>query len=47
MCDARDIDMAEFLANDEDVVNAHKYTVYDLIANVCHDGQPGKCVGVD
>ena len=37
----RDIDMAEFLANDDEVVAAHKHTVYDLIANICHDGQPG------
>ena len=38
--------MAEFLANDDAVVAAHKHTVYDLIANICHDGQPGKCVCV-
>ncbi len=36
--------MAEFLANDEAVTAAHKHTVYDLIANICHDGQPGVCV---
>ena len=33
--------MAEFLANDDEVVNAHKHTMYDLMANICHDGQPG------
>lgn len=36
--------MAEFLADDDAVVAAHKHTVYDLIANICHDGQPGMCV---
>ncbi len=33
--------MAEFLADDEEVQAAHKHTTYDLIANICHDGQPG------
>ena len=33
--------MAEFLANDDEVVDAHKHTMYDLVANICHDGQPG------
>ena len=39
--DCRDIDMAEFLADDDEVVKAHKHTMYDLVANICHDGQPG------
>ena len=41
-CACRDIDMAEFLADDDEVVKAHKHTTYDLMANICHDGQPGK-----
>ena len=40
----RDIDMAEFLSNDPEVQDAHPHTVYDLIANICHDGHPGKSV---
>jgi U4/U6.U5 tri-snRNP-associated protein 2 len=36
--------MAEFLADDDEVVKAHKHTTYDLIANICHDGQPGEWV---
>ena len=38
---ARDIDMAEFLSSDPEVQDAHPHTVYDLVANICHDGQPG------
>lgn len=38
----RDIDMAEFLSSDPQVQDAHPYSVYDLIANICHDGQPGR-----
>ena len=34
--------MAEFLSGDDDVQAAHKHTMYDLMANICHDGQPGK-----
>ena len=37
----RDIDMAEFLSSDPAIQDAHPHTVYDLIANICHDGQPG------
>ncbi len=37
----RDIDMAEFLSNDKSVQDSHPHTVYDLVANICHDGQPG------
>ena len=33
--------MAEFLSSDPAVQDAHPHTVYDLIANICHDGQPG------
>ncbi len=36
--------MAEFLADDDEVQKAHKNTVYDLIANICHDGQPGTSI---
>ena len=38
---SRDIDMAEFLSSDPEVQDAHPHTVYDLVANICHDGQPG------
>lgn len=41
-CDCRDIDMAEFLSSDPDIQDAHPHTVYDLMANICHDGQPGQ-----
>ncbi len=40
----RDIDMAEFLCSDAQVQDAHPNTVYDLVANICHDGQPGTYV---
>ena len=39
--------MAEFLSSDPDVQDAHPCTVYDLIANICHDGQPGKALSDD
>ena len=34
--------MAEFLSSDPKVQDAHPHSVYDLIANICHDGQPGE-----
>ena len=37
----RDIDMAEFLSSDEGVTEAHPNTVYNLVANICHDGKAG------
>ena len=37
--------MAEFLSSDPAVQDAHPHTVYDLIANICHDGQPGTMSG--
>ena len=33
--------MAELLSSDQEVQDAHPHTVYDLMANICHDGQPG------
>ena len=33
--------MIEFLSSDPAVQDAHPHTVYDLIANICHDGQLG------
>lgn len=33
--------MAEFLSSDPDVQDAHPHTVYDLVANICHDGKAG------
>ena len=38
---SRDIDMAEFLSSDPKIQDAHPHTVYDLVANICHDGQAG------
>lgn len=35
--------MYEYLA--EDVRDKHPYTMYDLVANIVHDGQPGKGKG--
>ncbi len=37
--------MAEFLSSDPGVLEAHPNTVYDLIANICHDGQAGSGKG--
>ena len=37
--------MAEFLSSDPAVQDAHPHTVYDLIANICHDGQAGSGKG--
>lgn len=34
--------MAEFLSSDPEVQDSHPHSVYDLIANICHDGHPGK-----
>jgi hypothetical protein len=34
--------MAEFLSSDPEVQDAHPHSVYDLIANICHDGHPGE-----
>ena len=33
--------MAEFISADPAVVAAHPHTVYDLVANICHDGPAG------
>lgn len=37
----KDMDMAEFISADPAVVAAHPHTVYDLVANICHDGPAG------
>ena len=37
----RNVDMAEYLSSDADVLKAHPCTQYDLIANICHEGSPG------
>ncbi|XP_064404591.1 ubiquitin carboxyl-terminal hydrolase 39-like isoform X2 [Halichondria panicea] len=37
----KDIDMGEFLSSEPKVQASHPHTVYDLVANICHDGQPG------
>ena len=34
--------MAEYLVSDPAVQDAHPHTEYDLIANICHEGEPGK-----
>jgi len=34
--------MAEYLSSDPKVQDAHPHTTYDLIANICHEGDPGK-----
>lgn len=38
----RGVDMAEFLVADPAIQDAHPHTQYDLIANICHEGEPGK-----
>lgn len=40
-CDTfRNVDFGEFLT--PEVKARHKHTIYDLIANIVHDGEPGK-----
>ena len=34
--------MAEYLVSDAAIQDAHPHTQYDLIANICHEGEPGK-----
>lgn len=34
--------MAEYLVSDPAIQDAHPHTQYDLIANICHEGEPGK-----
>ena len=34
--------MAEYLVTDPAIQDAHPRTQYDLIANICHEGEPGK-----
>ena len=34
--------MAEYLVADPTIQDAHPHTQYDLIANICHEGEPGK-----
>lgn len=34
--------MAEYLVSDPAIQDAHLHTQYDLIANICHEGEPGK-----
>ncbi|CAH3045469.1 unnamed protein product [Porites lobata] len=39
------VDMAEYLVSDPAIQDAHPHTQYDLIANICHEGEPGKGAG--
>eukprot|EP00057_Strongylocentrotus_purpuratus_P000880 XP_001185686.2 PREDICTED: U4/U6.U5 tri-snRNP-associated protein 2 isoform X1 [Strongylocentrotus purpuratus] len=41
----KNIDLAEMLLDDPEVLAAHKYTTYDLVANIVHQGQPGRGKG--
>ena len=34
--------MAEYLVSDPAIQDSHPHTQYDLIANICHEGEPGK-----
>ena len=38
----RGVDMAEYLVSDPAIQDTHPHTQYDLIANICHEGEPGK-----
>ena len=38
----RGVDMAEYLVSEPAIQDAHPHTQYDLIANICHEGEPGK-----
>lgn len=38
----RGVDMAEYLVSDPVIQDTHHHTQYDLIANICHEGEPGK-----
>ena len=40
----RNVDMAEYLSSDPDVLKAHPCTQFDLIANICHEGTPGRII---
>lgn len=37
---SRNIDFGDILT--PEVKAVHKYTTYDLVANIVHDGEPGK-----
>ena len=39
MFTTRGIDFGELLA--PEIRSKHKYTTYDLVANIVHDGEPG------
>jgi U4/U6.U5 tri-snRNP-associated protein 2 len=41
----KDIDMGEFLSRDPEVRKQHPQTKYNLVANICHDGQAGSGKG--
>ncbi|EDO45015.1 predicted protein [Nematostella vectensis] len=36
----KSVDLAEYLSSDPAVQDAHPHTTYDLVANICHDGEP-------
>ena len=38
----RGVDMAEYLVSEPVIQDTHPQTQYDLIANICHEGEPGK-----
>ena len=38
----RNLDMKEYLVDDPQVVEKHPHTSYDLVANISHDGEPGR-----
>lgn len=42
----KNIDLGEYLAPDKEVRDAHPFTSYDLLANIVHEGEPGKGKGV-
>lgn len=38
----RGLDMRDFLSLDDDVQKNHPGTLYNLVANISHEGEPGR-----
>ncbi|XP_031558310.1 U4/U6.U5 tri-snRNP-associated protein 2-like [Actinia tenebrosa] len=36
----KSLDLAEYLSTDPKIQDAHPHTTYDLVANICHEGEP-------
>lgn len=38
----RNLDLKDYLVDDPKILKNHPKTCYDLVANIPHDGEPGK-----